>query len=360
MEVISSVDSMSAICRRLVKDGKIIRFVPTMGALHEGHAMLIRHAINDPVIERNGKLSSPDSLLRHDTYPIEDLDEERVVIVSIFVNSLQFSSLNDHNTYPKTIDHDIELCRELKVHYLFIPKRHQVYPKENCCCLIKPPEELGNVLEGTRRPGHFEGMLTVVCKLFNIIMPNEAYFGEKDYQQLVLVKKMVRDLNMRVEIKPVLTVRDENLLPLSSRNSRISAELRPRAAYVISQILHSVKRSLQFRGTSYSHVQSKSDYLENLLNSALLSNQILIEAMYNLSYDQMRVEVEYLELRCSEDFSTVNFDENQQLFDCSSGCLKKRLNSEYKILKCRLLITVSICSVRLLDNIEIEMNKDLH
>ena len=355
MELISSIEKMYNICQHLAEAGEVIRFVPTMGALHKGHESLIRRAVEDPIRGSNGSTSlsfSDGGILYNSSFA-----EKPVVIVSIFVNPKQFNVVNDYDKYPNRLEHDLELCRKLKVDYLFMPKRDQVYPEEKSVCSIKPPDEIGNVLEGKSRPGHFEGVLTVVCKLFNIIRPHVAYFGEKDYQQMILVKKMVRDLNMHVEICPVTTIRDEHLLPLSSRNCRLSDELRQQAAYLMNGMLHNGKKALEQRCTISSIHRERLHFIDSLLNSTILTLQTLSEAIYNQSFEDLRLKVDYLDLRCSEHFAAIYFDKNQQLFDCSSGCLNNRPHADDKILNSRLVTSILICDVRLLDNISVELNR---
>src|SRR5437763_12604611 len=177
--------------------------VPTMGALHKAHSELIRIAH-----EKAGK------------------DGE--VVVSIFVNPLQFEPGSDYERYPRPEQEDEEFCRKLDVDLLFRPKAAEMYP-DNGSVFVEE-NSLSNVLEGKSRPGHFRGVCTVVAKLFNILQPDAAVFGEKDFQQLAIVRRMVRDLNYRIDIVAVPTVREENGLACSSRNAYLNAEERKQAA----------------------------------------------------------------------------------------------------------------------------------
>ena len=187
-----------------------VAFVPTMGALHEGHAALIRAAR-----ERSG--------------------ENDAVVVSIFVNPMQFGPGEDLDRYPRTFDADLDVCADHGVDVVFAPSVEEVYPGGEPRVTLDPGS-LGSVLEGHSRPGHFRGMLTVVAKLFGLVHPDLAFFGQKDYQQLVLVRRMVADLCMGVEVVGVETVRERDGLALSSRNRYLAPEER-RAALALSAAL---------------------------------------------------------------------------------------------------------------------------
>ncbi len=174
-----------------------VAVVMTMGALHEGHAALLRHA------------------------------RERAdhVIVTIFVNPLQFGPNEDFDRYPRTFDADLEICRQYGVDLVFAPDRAEMYPDGEPSVRVDPGP-LGEVLEGASRPGFFHGVLTVVLKLLHLTRPDFAFFGEKDYQQVTLVRRMVRDLGLPVEVVAVPIVREPDGLARSSRNRYLSAEER--------------------------------------------------------------------------------------------------------------------------------------
>jgi pantoate--beta-alanine ligase len=192
---------LAAITRTLRSAGRRIAFVPTMGALHAGHRELIRHARRAP-----GAV---------------------VPVVSIFVNPLQFGAGEDLERYPRPLDADLDACREEGVELVLLPGVEDMYPEGASTTVVPGP--LGDRLEGAVRPGHFAGVLTVVAKLFHIVAPDLAFFGEKDYQQLVLVQKMVRDLDFPLSVVGVPTVREPDGLALSSRNAYLSPEDRRRA-----------------------------------------------------------------------------------------------------------------------------------
>jgi pantoate--beta-alanine ligase len=181
--------------------GRKVALVPTMGALHDGHLELVRHARRAP--------------------------GATVVAVSIFVNPLQFGPGEDLDRYPRTLEADLDKCRAAGVELVFTPTATAMYG-ENAQVTVHPGP-LGDELEGAVRPGHFGGVLTVVTKLFGIVRPQLAYFGEKDYQQLVLVRRMSRELNLGVDVIGVPTVREPDGLALSSRNVYLSPEERKRA-----------------------------------------------------------------------------------------------------------------------------------
>jgi pantoate--beta-alanine ligase len=193
--------TLNSVSTTLRSAGRRVALVPTMGALHEGHVELIRHARRSP--------------------------GATIIAVSIFVNPLQFGAGEDLDRYPRPLEADLEKCRENGVELVFAPTAMTMYG-ENPQITVHPGP-LGDELEGAVRPGHFAGVLTVVAKLFGIVRPQLAYFGEKDYQQLVLVRQMSRELNLGVEVIGVPTVRERDGLALSSRNVYLSPDERARA-----------------------------------------------------------------------------------------------------------------------------------
>ena len=181
---------------------KPVVLVPTMGALHAGHLALVDHA---------RQVAGPGG----------------VVVVSIFVNPLQFGPAEDLSKYPRPLERDLALCEEHGVDYVFHPDATEMYPGGQTVAVNETL--LSSGLCGGSRPGHFSGVCTVVAKLFNLVRPNAAVFGRKDYQQLAVIRRMVRDLNFPVEIVPSDTVREPDGLALSSRNVYLSAEERAQA-----------------------------------------------------------------------------------------------------------------------------------
>jgi pantoate--beta-alanine ligase len=208
LTVYQSPAEMTAVTRALRATGRRIALVPTMGALHEGHRELIRRARRVPGV---------------------------VVAVSVFVNPLQFGPNEDLSRYPRPFESDVAVCRDEGVGLVFHPDVTDMYPDGGATVTVHPGP-LGDELEGATRPGHFAGVLTVVNKLCNIVRPDFAFFGEKDYQQLVLVRRMVRDLNLDISVAGVTTVREHGGLALSSRNVYLDAGQRE-AALALSAAL---------------------------------------------------------------------------------------------------------------------------
>jgi pantoate--beta-alanine ligase len=190
--------------------GKYRVLAPTMGALHKAHGELIRVAR-----ERAGKSGE--------------------VVVSIFVNPLQFEPGSDYQRYPRPEKEDEEFCRNASVDLLFRPSVEEMYPSDRS--VFVEEHSLSNVLEGKSRPGHFRGVSTVVAKLFNILQPDAAVFGEKDFQQLAIIRQMVRDLNYKIDIVAVPTVREDDGLAFSSRNAYLNPDERKQAAVVRKALL---------------------------------------------------------------------------------------------------------------------------
>ncbi|HHT9146571.1 MAG: pantoate--beta-alanine ligase [Candidatus Brocadiaceae bacterium] len=192
LQVITSIEDIKQRIKTFKENQLSIGFVPTMGALHEGHLSLVRQARKE-----NDK-----------------------AVVSIFVNPLQFGINEDFTRYPKMFDNDCELLSKEDVDIVFNPKAAEMYPNGFCTSVIM--EHLEDKLCGKSRPGHFRGVAAVVLKLFNLVKPDAAYFGQKDFQQTVVIKSMVADLNLDVNIKVLPTIRDKEGLALSSRNAYLS------------------------------------------------------------------------------------------------------------------------------------------
>ena len=202
--VVSTRDELSSALSETRARGGRVALVPTMGALHAGHAELVATA---------RRTTSPDD----------------AVVVSIFVNPLQFAPGEDLDRYPRTLEADLQVCAEQGADLVFTPDVEEVYPGGEPQVTVEPGP-LGAELEGASRPGHFRGVLTVVAKLFGLVRPDDAVFGEKDYQQLVLVRRMADDLCMGVDVVGAATVREPNGLALSSRNAYLSESERMVAA----------------------------------------------------------------------------------------------------------------------------------
>ena len=232
-----------------------VGIVPTMGALHEGHLSLIKKAK-------------------------ETCDK---VVVSVFVNPIQFGPSEDFDKYPRTLDKDMELCNSVGVDLVFAPTPKEMYGEGNrlsndTLTYVCPPFFYVNKLCGKTRVGHFDGVCTVVLKLFNIVQPDYGFFGQKDAQQVIIIKKMVKDLNVPIEIIQCPIVREDSGLALSSRNKYLSEEGK-KDALVLSQILKNIKACFQkgitdvsaLKETAYSYLTDKHDmeYLEILDRNTL-------------------------------------------------------------------------------------------
>jgi pantoate--beta-alanine ligase len=210
LQQIETIVGMKAACRSVAREGKRLGLVPTMGALHEGHLSLVREAKS----------------------------QCDVTAVSIFVNPLQFGPTEDFAKYPRTLERDVALLEELGVDLLFTPSVAEMYPAGAKTAV--EVDGLSNRLDGGSRPGHFRGVTTVVCKLFEIVRSDRAFFGQKDAAQVAVLRKMVRDLDMDVEIVVCPIVREPDGLAMSSRNAYLNAGQRQQAL-VLSRSLQLVK-----------------------------------------------------------------------------------------------------------------------
>jgi len=214
MKTIRSPKRMQRICQGIKKDGKTIGFVPTMGYFHQGHLSLMRIARK----------------------------KSAILIVSIFVNPTQFGRKEDFKSYPRDLQRDKRLLEKLGCDYSFCPKTEDMYP-EGYESYVEV-ENSTKVLEGAFRPGHFKGVATIVAKLFNIVQPDIAIFGQKDFQQAVVIRRMAKDLNFPVKIVVAPTKREKSGLALSSRNSYLSNEEK-RQALALYQSLNLAKKMIE-------------------------------------------------------------------------------------------------------------------
>jgi pantoate--beta-alanine ligase len=211
---ISSIKEMQSLSGKLRGEGKIIGFVPTMGYFHEGHLSLMK----------------------------KSREKDDIVVVSIFVNPTQFGPNEDFNRYPRDLEGDLKKAEEVGVDIVFTPTKDEMYP-EGYRTYIEV-EELSSKLCGAFRPGHFRGVATVVAKLFLIIKPHRAYFGKKDFQQLKIIERLVKDLNFEVEIVPMPIIRERDGLAMSSRNVYLSNEER-KSALSLSKALQLAKSLIE-------------------------------------------------------------------------------------------------------------------
>ncbi|MDH5473034.1 MAG: pantoate--beta-alanine ligase [Gammaproteobacteria bacterium] len=252
MNIFNDIQSVRDQVNRWKQDGLTIGFVPTMGNLHDGHLQLVQQAKQH--VDR--------------------------VVVSIFVNPMQFNQANDFSAYPRTLENDIALLDDASVDVLFVPQDDELYPvdQKKTTKVIVPG--LSDMLEGECRPGHFTGVTTIVCKLFNIVQPDIVCFGEKDFQQLMLVRRMVAELNMPITILAVATRREADGLAMSSRNNRLDGEQRSKAP-VIYQVLTGVYKQIKQGIRDYSRLEQ--DAVTKLTNSGFVVEYVAIRRSSDLA-----------------------------------------------------------------------------
>jgi pantoate--beta-alanine ligase len=207
MEIFKQIAPLKAFFKDLKCQGKSVGLVPTMGALHDGHISLIKACQS----------------------------ENHVTVGSIFVNPIQFNNQDDLVKYPRNIEKDTKLLESVGCNVLFNPDNSEMYPKESTLRLDFG--KLDKVMEGEFRPGHFSGVALVVSKLFNIIQPDHAYFGQKDWQQFAVIRKLVEELNFNISLHSIPTLREQDGLALSSRNLRLNAEERKKASVFYKGLL---------------------------------------------------------------------------------------------------------------------------
>lgn len=252
--LLNTINEVRAEVKKWRAEGLKVGLVPTMGALHEGHLSLIKKAK-------------------------AECDK---VVVSVFVNPIQFGPSEDFDKYPRTLEADMSLCNSEGVDIVFAPTPKEMYGENrlsnDTLTYVCPPYFFVDKLCGKSRVGHFDGVCTVVMKLFNIVQPDVAFFGQKDAQQVIIIKKMVEDLNIPIEIIQCPIVREDSGLALSSRNKYLSEEGK-KDALVLSQILNNIKACYKrgitdieaLKETAYSYLTDKHDleYLEILNNKTL-------------------------------------------------------------------------------------------
>lgn len=260
--------------------GRVIGFVPTMGALHSGHVSLVDKSLNDNCF----------------------------TVSSIFVNPTQFNDKNDLKNYPRMPEKDIALLEERGVNLVFTPSVAEIYPEEDS--RIFDFGSIDKVMEGAKRPGHFNGVAQVVSKLFDIVQPDKAYFGEKDFQQIAIIKDMVKQLKLNVEIIPCPIVRDSDGLALSSRNMLLNPAQRNSAPLI-------------YRALSNAQKQERSTSISAL-------NQMVV---HQINADK-ELDVEYFDIVDADTLQSVSsWDESSNIYGC---------------------IAVKVGAIRLIDNIRLK------
>lgn len=241
MKIISTPQKMQNLSLQWKSRGETVGFVPTMGALHEGHASLIRQSVK----------------------------QNKRTVVSIFVNPLQFGPQEDFSRYPRTFKDDMELCKQCGVDTIFFPKTSHFYP-QGFDTFVEVPK-LSLPLCGKNRPGHFRGVTTVVSKLFNSVLPHMAYFGQKDFQQATIIKRMVVDLNFPIKIKICPIIREKDGLALSSRNRYLSPVERKRAL-CLSQALKAA--SNEFKSGNHDSKALKEKVVKMIKRDIISSDRV--------------------------------------------------------------------------------------
>lgn len=219
MQVIKSIAELQACLANERSNGNSIGLVPTMGALHEGHASLVRRSVS----------------------------ENDVTVVSVFLNPTQFNDPKDLERYPRTLDSDCELLEACGAQVVFAPSVGEMYPEPDTRTFSYPPTD--SVMEGERRPGHFNGVCQIVSKLFAITSPDRSYFGEKDYQQIAVIRRMVADLGFKVEVIACPVIREEDGLAMSSRNTLLSVEEKALAPNIYRVLKESKSQGLGLKDT---------------------------------------------------------------------------------------------------------------
>ncbi len=278
MKIVSKIQDLKGYLAQERLNNRRIGFVPTMGALHAGHLSLVKRCV----------------------------DENDICVVSVFVNPTQFNDKKDLETYPRTLEKDCELLQSAGCDYVFAPSVEEMYPEPDT--RVFDFGKVMQVMEGARRPGHFNGVAQVVSKLFYIVEPDNAYFGEKDFQQIAVIRAMVKQLGLSVKINDCPILREADGLAMSSRNTRLTPELRQKAPL----IARTLKESTNFAPAK--GVQEVIDYVVNTINQ------------------EPDMEVEYFEI---VDGNTLESIKDWKDTDYPVGC-----------------ITVYCGEVRLIDNIK--------
>lgn len=267
MEIFREIKPLRAFLREKNKAGFLIGFVPTMGALHQGHLSLV---------EASKKAGC-------------------FTVCSIFVNPAQFNNADDLKKYPRTIEEDVKMLKDVKCDVLFTPSAEEVYPQISNTYFDFG--SLGTTMEGEFRPGHFSGVALVVSKLFHIVEPDHAFFGQKDWQQFTIINQLVKDLNFNIQLHPIPTLREQDGLAMSSRNQRLTEKQRSKAVVFYQSLLE---------------CQSRLGVGENL--------DKIIPSIKNKIEQDAELRLEYLQLANRENLSSLNsVEEPNQAVLCIAG-----------------------------------------
>lgn len=271
MEIIKKPHDMQKISLVLIKQNKTIGFIPTMGALHEGHLSLIRAS----------------------------LSENDKGVVSIFVNPTQFSPTEDFNQYPHPVEVDIRKLKQLNVDYLFLPEKGDIYPPGYSTYV--EVENLTKKLCGLSRPNHFRGVTTVCTKLFQITLPTIIYFGQKDYQQALIIQQLVKDLNFSLRVKVLSTVREKDGLALSSRNKYLSTDERKEAL----QLYQALKKA------------------ETMIQKGERESEAIKQAITNRLKESYIVQIDYISICNSKTLGELNYIDQQEVLIALAAFINK-------------------------------------
>lgn len=280
MKIIKKISEIKKIINEEKKSDKKVAFVPTMGALHLGHLTLIKEAKK----------------------------KADIVVVSIFVNKAQFNDKSDYEKYPRNIENDVKKLEGEGVDYIFYPDENEIYPEEISCKIIV--ENLASCLCGSARKGHFDGVALIITKLFNIINPDFAFFGKKDYQQFLIIKKLTKDFNFSTKIIGVETVREKSGLAMSSRNQRLDEQQKNIAANIF-RILNEIKNEVKNSGN-----------VENILQNKKVE-------LLKIGFEK----IDYLEMRDEDNLELLQNLQTQKNY--------------------RIFIAIYLNNVRLIDNLKI-------
>jgi len=266
-------DALRVVMRGYRSNSEITAFVPTLGNLHEGHLSLVRKA--KEVADR--------------------------VVVSIFVNPTQFDKAEDLAAYPRTLDNDLALLQEENIDLVFLPKAEEMYPEGSAARV--EVDGISEILEGDSRPGHFSGVATIVAKLFNLVQPDISVFGEKDFQQLMLIRRMERDLDFGIQIIAAPTAREETGLAMSSRNNYLDANQRNEIAPSLYAEMLKIKERIQ---------QGERNYIE-------------LQEQCKKSLAQKGFKPDYIEIRNADNLSIANAENKELVILVSAWLGKARL-----------------------------------
>jgi pantoate--beta-alanine ligase len=282
MLVVNEIDKLRALLRPKKCKNESIAFVPTMGNLHDGHLSLINYA----------------------------KQEADIVVASIYVNPLQFDRPNDLQNYPRTLQNDLDRLEKEGVDIVFTPNDKTIYPEGIEMSTKVDVPVVSSILCGAHRPGHFVGVATVVCKLFNMVEPDVAIFGEKDFQQLLLIKRMTKDLNLPVKVLGAQTMRESNGLAMSSRNNYLSTEEKNTAS-TIYKVLSAIAEKLIAGNNKYTEMEESGK--EVLKKAGFDPDYISILRQSDLQLPSDEEDIDELVILCAANLGAARLIDNLQV-----------------------------------------------